>query len=61
MEKLAYSVPELAEALGVGRKVAYDLVQRPDFPTIRIGKRIVVSIDGLKVWLERQVLEGQAG
>jgi len=61
MEKLAYSVPELAEALGIGRNVAYELVQRPGFPTIRIGKRIVVSVEGLKAWLERQAHEGQAG
>ena len=55
MEKLVYSVPEMAEALGVGRNVAYDLVQRADFPAIRIGeRRVVVPIDGLKAWLANQ-------
>jgi len=55
MEKLAYSVPELATALGIGRNVAYELVQREDFPAIKIGeRRIVVPADGLRRWLEQQ-------
>jgi len=59
MEKIAYNVAELAEVLGVCRSVAYELVQREDFPTIRIGRRIVVRVDSLNAWLEQQ--EGQAG
>jgi len=55
MDKLAYSVPELAAALGIGRNAAYELVQRADFPTLHIGeRRIVVPLDGLKVWLAKQ-------
>ena len=53
--KLAYSVPEMAAALGVGRNVAYVLVQRADFPAIRIGeRRVVVPIEGLNTWLKKQ-------
>ena len=55
MEKLTYSVPELAQVLGVGRNVAYDLVQRADFPAVRLGeRRIVIPVDRLRVWLEQQ-------
>ena len=36
MDKLAYSVPELAEVLGIGRNAAYELVQREDFPAVRV-------------------------
>ena len=58
MEKLAYSVPELATVLGIGRNVAYELVQRADFPAIRLGeKRIVIPVDGLKSWLDKQASE----
>jgi excisionase family DNA binding protein len=55
MQKMALSVPELAQALGVGRNIAYELAQRADFPAVRIGeRRIVVPVDKLKEWLERQ-------
>ena len=55
MDKLAYTVPELAKALGIGRNVAYELVQRADFPAVRLSeRRIVVPVDGLKIWLEQQ-------
>ena len=54
-EKLAYSVTELAKVLNIGRNNAYDLVQRADFPAIRLSeRRIIVPVDGLKLWLERQ-------
>jgi excisionase family DNA binding protein len=53
VEKLAYSVREVAEILGVGRNTAYYLVNGPDFPSIRLGdKRIVVPVDALDAWLE---------
>jgi predicted DNA-binding transcriptional regulator AlpA len=59
VDKLAYSVPELADVLGIGRNAAYELVNRDDFPSIRISeKRIVIPIDGLKAWLEEQSLLG---
>jgi len=55
MEKLAYNVTELAEALGIGRSLAYELVNREDFPAVRIGeRRIIVPVDALKEWLKEQ-------
>lgn len=44
-EKLTYSVPEAAEALGIGRNLAYELAKRGKLPgLIRLGeKRVVVS------------------
>jgi len=54
-EKLAYSVPELAKALNIGRNTAYELVNRSDFPAIKVSERkIIIPIDGLKRWLESQ-------
>ena len=53
MNKLAYSVQELAEVLSIGKNAAYELCQRPDFPAIKVGeRRIIVPVDGLKLWLE---------
>lgn len=52
MEKLAVSVLEMAEMLGVNEKLAYELVRRPGFPVVRLGKKkIVIPVDGLRRWL----------
>lgn len=36
-----YNLEEVAKLLGIGRNQAYEGARRGDFPTIRIGKRIV--------------------
>ena len=64
MEKLILSVEDLQQVLGIGRHTAYDLVNRTDFPTIRLGRKILVPRDALMRWLDRQTqdaLEGGAG
>ena len=43
MDKLTYSVPEVAAMLGISRSAAYDCVHRGDIPTIVLGRRLVVS------------------
>lgn len=53
MEKLAYSVLEMQKALGIGRNAAYQLVSRADFPTVHVGKRIVIPVEALKEWLKK--------
>jgi excisionase family DNA binding protein len=60
VEKLAYSVEELAEVIGVGKNCAYDLCKREDFPVIRIGdRRLIIPADGLRAWLENQSKVGK--
>ena len=54
MEKSTLSVQELAACLGVSLPVAYELVKHPDFPSLRIGARILVPVEGLRAWLNRQ-------
>jgi excisionase family DNA binding protein len=48
-------VNELAEILNVSRWTAYELCRRPDFPAVRIGRRILVRKDQLQAWLDLQV------
>jgi excisionase family DNA binding protein len=43
LDKLTYSVPEVAAMLGISRSAAYDCVHRGDIPTIVLGRRLVVS------------------
>ena len=54
-EKLTFSVAELAEALGIGRNVAYDLVNTEGFPVIRVGKRRwIIPRKAAMEWLNEQ-------
>ena len=48
MEKRTYTVPEAAEALGIGRNAAYEAARTGQLPTIRIGKRILVPVAALE-------------
>ena len=54
VERLAYTVEEAAEALGVSRNAAYTLVHREDFPSFKIGNRRVISTALLAEWVETQ-------
>ena len=53
--KLTLTVEELAQQLNVSRTTAYNLARRKDFyPAIRIGHRLVVSVQALCRWLDEQ-------
>ena len=54
MDKLAYSVTEAAQALGVSRRTMYDLIHREDFPTLKVGGRRLVSRELLAEWVRMQ-------
>lgn len=50
-ERLTLTVEEAGKRLGISRPMAYELTKRPDFPVLRIGRRIVIPIDGLDLWI----------
>lgn len=52
---------QLANTLGISRAGAYNLLDRKDFPTLRIGKCKLVPKQHLITWIENQVAhdEGQ--
>jgi len=54
MEKNTMSVKELAERMGISLPMAYDLTRREDFPSLRVGARILIPIDAFKDWLARE-------
>ncbi|MFE4197372.1 helix-turn-helix domain-containing protein [Paenarthrobacter sp. NPDC056912] len=43
LTKATATVDELAVLLGIGRRQAYEAVQRGDIPSIRLGNRILIS------------------
>ncbi len=55
IEKLTLSVEEAGKLLGVSRQVAYQLSRRSDFPTLHIGRRVLVPRKQLEAWMDRNV------
>lgn len=54
MERLTCSIPEAAEILGISKSKMYPLARSQGFPTIVIGKRMVISVKGLEAWVAQQ-------
>ena len=54
MDKLAYSLTETAQLLGVSRPTVYALIKQPGFPVFQIGGRKLVSVEGLRDWIRSQ-------
>ena len=48
----------LAELFGVSRASAYELMLEKNFPSFRIGKRILVSKENLRTWIESRSEKG---
>jgi DNA binding domain, excisionase family len=57
LEPLAVSAPEAARLLGVSKPTVYQYIHRDDFPAFKLGNRTLVSVDGLKEWIRKQVNE----
>ena len=57
-EKLTLSVPEAAKIVGVSQSKMYEIVKIKGFPTIQIGRRLLVSAKGLERWIEEQAEKG---
>ena len=43
MERLTYTVTEVAHLLGISRSSAYEAVRRGEIPSITLGHRVVIS------------------
>ncbi len=57
-EKLTLDVKDVANALKIGTNAAYALMHDPTFPSFRVGRRWLVSVQALETWLQEQ---GQKG
>ena len=45
------SVEQAAQILGLGRTAAYEAARRGEFPTRKLGRRVVVPVPALLEWL----------
>ena len=57
-EKLTYSVPEAAEALGISKTNMYQLIKTEGFPVVVIGGRRLIPVKALERWVEEMAQKG---
>lgn len=54
VDKLAVGTVEAAKLLSISRPTLYQLMVREDFPSFRIGGRVLISVAGLQAWIDQQ-------
>lgn len=54
-EKMTLTVDEMSKILGVSRPMAYRLANSEGFPSIKVGRRILVLRKQLESWLEAHI------
>jgi len=62
--RLTYTVPEVAELLGISRSSAYECVRRGEIPALTLGRRVVIAkatIDALLRAVPADVRESAVG
>lgn len=52
VERLALSVKETAEALGVSRQTVYRMIHSEGFPSKKPGRRRVICMAELREWMK---------
>jgi excisionase family DNA binding protein len=53
-ERLVYTVEELGQVLGIGKNKAYELVSQNNFPSFKVGKKILINKEALSKWVQDQ-------
>ncbi len=51
-DRLTMSVEQAAMALGVSRGTCYEAVRSGQIPTVRLGRRLLVPVEGLRALLK---------
>ena len=52
--RVAYSVEETAQALGIGRGLVFQLLREGQLKSIRLGKRRLIPAVELQAFMDRQ-------
>ncbi len=58
--KLVYSPEEARLLLNLGRSAIYEALRTRAIPSIRVGKKYLIPVEGLRRWLLEQPSEPQA-
>lgn len=59
-ERMLYRPAEAADAIGVSRARAYELIAAGVIPSIKIGSSIRVPVEALRAWIDRQLESREA-
>ena len=51
MDKLTYSITEVAEMVGISKSYAYQMVKERKLPVLEVGNRKLVPIRQLEQWI----------
>jgi prophage regulatory protein len=54
MEKKLLKPSEVAQVLGIGRSLSYELIAQGQIPSVRIGRCIRVHLDSLDQWIKNR-------
>ncbi len=55
--RLAYTIPDACEQLGVGRSMLYELIGAGEVRTIKVGTRTLVPESELSAFIQRKLKE----
>lgn len=53
--KRTYTVNEIQDILGISKVTAYNLVQKGEFKSVRLGTHIRISKKSFDAWLDEQI------
>jgi excisionase family DNA binding protein len=59
VECLTFTVEQAGEALGIGRNLAYEAVERGEIPSVKIGRRVLVPRAALEEMLRSAAMESR--
>lgn len=54
VSKVLVSAKEAAAMIGVSLPTFYQLAHSENFPSLRVGKRILINVEGLQRWANEQ-------
>ena len=57
-QSLLMNIQEAAKELGICTKSVYTLTHRADFPVVKLGRRTMISREGLVEWVRQQTQNG---
>ena len=59
VNKPTLTIAEAAQYIGISKPNMYKLAKKQDFPTIHVGRKILISRDALLRWMEKGNQHGE--
>ena len=58
LEKLAYSISEVAKTLGVSSRTVHSIIKRGELSHFRVGVRVLIPADALRQFIAERTRKG---